>query len=348
MEETWDAGKKNQKTVPVTAYSALGFKDVMSLEEAKKRVTQLNMSSSIERKKAAVIARKLIDIQIVESVFVPKDLCQEFYNRLIEETFSNDSNNKKLLSHWQYAQRMIAALKIEPVDYYDRSKIFYKYFIDKENSLDYAKKILRIINRWGSFVCKKRGQFFEPITTPKGKIRESINDAYIDSDHFVGESDPLTPHLLSTNKDKFIVAGNYEWLFISVWFGLRPEEVDSLHDTKKWKIELIDGLQVLWVYQSKLTSIEREKRWKGIPAKYPGQVEALKIIHSSIFKRPIYKTMRRVFGPDITLYGGRKNFEDMMLDNGHTLEDISMWMGHQNIQTTWGKYRNRKRIGGNI
>jgi hypothetical protein len=345
IEESWKDGKKEQKTVPVAAYEALGIRPDMTFEELYVRVKQLNQSNSIERRKAAEAARRLASTRVVESVFVPEDLAEEFYERLKEATFGSEAHNRRILSHWQYVQRMLVKLEIEPVDYAERSKAFYKYFIDKSNSLNYANKLLRIVNMWGAFVCRKRGQFFEPIKSPKGKIRESINDSYFESDNFVGESDPLPPALLENRREKLVVPGNYAWLYISVWFGLRPEEVDSLHDPKRWRVEYRGEKQILWVYQSKLTSIEREKRWKGIPCIYPEQVAALEMISSQKFKRPLYQTMNKVFGTDITLYGGRKNFEDMMLDRGHTLEDISMWMGHQNIQTTWTKYRNRKRIG---
>jgi integrase len=46
----------------------------------------------------------------------------------------------------------------------------------------------------------------------------------------------------------------------------------------------------------------------------------------------------------ITLRAGRKGFIDLMLDHGQSLEDISAWLGHQNIEMTWQKYRNKKRV----
>lgn len=347
IEETWALGKKTQKTVPKQGYEPLGVRSDMSLEEVRAYIKTLNTSRSLQAQRIAKGARRMQESRIVASVFIPEDLEREFFKKIQEESFGGDKNNNRLLSHWKYIQIMITELQIEPVEYGDRAKAFYKYFIEKKNSLDYVNKLIRILNMWGLFICKKRGQFFEAVKAPKGKIREMINDAYTESDNFIGESDPLTPELLTQAKDKFKVPGNYEWLWISTWFGLRPEEVDSLKDQAKWKVEhRKDKCPVLWVYQSKLTSIAKEKRWKGIPMLYPEQLEALKLIQDGIFKRPIHKTMRKTFKGFVTLYGGRKNFQDMMLNKGHILEDISMWMGHQNIQTTWTKYRNRKRVGG--
>lgn len=345
IEEIWEEGKKKHLTVPKIAYTTLGFHIEMTLNEARLRVKQLNSSKSIERKKAATTARRIELIKLVESVYVPKLEATEFTDRLQRTTFGNEIHEKKLLSHWKFVQVMVTDLRIDPKDYSRNAEFFYKYFIERKMSLDYSKKILRIVNMWGNFVCYKYGQFFSNIPTPKGRVKEIINDAYIDGENYVGESNPLTPQLLSSKKDLLKDNGNYEWLFISMWFGLRPIEIDALKDSKKYRIEHSEK-KILWVYQTKLTSISRDKRWKGIPILYPEQELALTLVENGNFKRPILKVMRNVFGEQLTLYAGRKNFEDMMLDKGHRLEDISMWMGHQNIQTTWSKYRNRKRVGG--
>lgn len=345
VEEVWKDGKKSHLTVPKMAYEALGFHTNMSLDVARIKVKQLNSIKSIERKKAVSTARRVEFIKLVQSVYLPKEEALEFTERLQKTTFGNEAHEKRIMSHWKFVQVMIENLKMEPKDYSRNSEFFYKYFIERKMSLDYSKKILRIVNMWGSFICHKYTLFYSNIITPKGRVKEMINDTYIDSDNYVGESDPLTPELLFNKKDLLKNFENYNWLFISVHFGLRPIEIDSLKDIKRYKIEYASQ-KVLWIYQSKLTSISRDKRWKGIPILYAEQEEALKLIEEGTFKRPIHKTMRNVFGEHVTLYGGRKNFEDMMLDKGYRLEDISMWMGHQNIQTTWGKYRNRKRVGG--
>jgi len=59
------------------------------------------------------------------------------------------------------------------------------------------------------------------------------------------------------------------------------------------------------------------------------------------------KYLRKIYPENkhyTTLYAGRKGFQDLMLNRGQRLEDISMWMGHQSIEMTWTKYRNRKRV----
>jgi hypothetical protein len=60
---------------------------------------------------------------------------------------------------------------------------------------------------------------------------------------------------------------------LAVWFGLRPKEVDALNANDNKKLfdivtKVINGkpIQVLCIYQSKLTAVKREDRWKYIPS----------------------------------------------------------------------------------
>ena len=61
-------------------------------------------------------------------------------------------------------------------------------------------------------------------------------------------------------------------------------------------------------------------------------------------QRPHPKTVRKHLEANITLYGGRKGFTDLMLARGQKLEDISLWLGHRNITTTWKHYKDKEQI----
>lgn len=98
---------------------------------------------------------------------------------------------------------------------------------------------------------------------------------------------------------------------------------------------------MLWVYQTKLMSVPPRYRWKLIPIVFEGQMDAVKIIESGDFKRPLSKCVRHHFGSYTTLYGGRKGFTDLMLDHQQQLENISQWMGHFSIERTWRSYKSR-------
>ena len=102
---------------------------------------------------------------------------------------------------------------------------------------------------------------------------------------------------------------NFNWLFLSVWPGLRPQEIDNLHEIQLWRVETpIVGRKVFWIYQTKIIALPPEDRWKP---------------------------MRQYFSKDIDLYGGRKGFTDLMLSRGNTIENISIWMGHSTLDRTW-------------
>lgn len=136
---------------------------------------------------------------------------------------------------------------------------------------------------------------YAPVKPPHGDLKQDIRDTYMDSDSYQGESDPLTPDMLKKIKKDLIVEGNCEWLFISIWFGLRPSEIDSLVNAKNFEVKYghENKVDVLWVYQSKLGYIDREKRGKLIPILFTEQEKALQYIQSKSFKRPLLKTLQK-------------------------------------------------------
>lgn len=344
VEEIWKDGQKRQTGVPKEAFQALGINPAAPIEEIRIRIQQINQSKTLDRVTAA--ARRVNKLELIESVFFQDKECQEFLNSFQDLSFGDQSYIKKMNSHFKFFQKMINKLQIEPVDYWSQKERIYKYFIEKTVSIAYVVKLLRVTNMYGQFICRKRNQPYEAVSVPKGRIRQAISESYQNSPNFRGESDPLTPLLLQQMRQNLVVPGNYEWLFISIWLGLRPNEVNSLHKPVNYRLEHdSSGTPIIWVYQSKLASIEPEKRWKGIPVLYPEQTQALEIVTKGFFKIPLNKTMRKIFPGRITRYGGRKNFMDMMLAKGHSLEHISGWLGHQDIQTTWSKYRNKKSVG---
>lgn len=159
------------------------------------------------------------------------------------------------------------------------------------------------------------------------------------------ESQPLTPAKLESVKDK-LIPEQYNWLLLSVWFGLRPEEVEGLHVEKRFRVDfhIKKKIKVLHVYQTKLQGISEDKRWKAIPIIFPEQEACIDIIAEGNFKKPLYKTMRKHIGKGISLYGGRKGFVDLMLSLDQKIENISIWLGHKDISTTWKHYKDKQEI----
>jgi hypothetical protein len=240
---------------------------------------------------------------------------------------------------------MIIFVGIEPSDWFYHNDVIYDYFYSKQFSIRYIQKILKLANLWGFFICRKLARPFLPVTTPKGYEHQRLIDAFYQKTAKVRKaSAPLTPDELNKKKHELNKA-NFNWLFIAVWFGLRPQEVDHLHKSDLWKIETVaNARKILWVYQTKIVALPPADRWKPIPILYVEQLEAIAILEAQNFKRPLTKTMRRHFGDDIDLYGGRKGFADLMLSRGQSLENISIWMGHSTLARTWRSYKNRRKF----
>lgn len=347
----YEDGKSTRESVDKKALRDLGFKNEMSVEDAKKHCSQLNKERSLIREKIRKSAKRVTELKTINEVLFPQDRIDEFQALLSEENFGSDVHLQKLNSHFIFIQNLCNELRIQPIEYKESSKKIYKYFIKKKVSPNYASRLISLLNRWGKFVSKINGSYFDDVPVPRGRERAAIADAQqtkTGKDTELGvrtESLPLSPETLKRSKDK-LKPEQYNWLLLSVWLGLRPEEVELLKNPKRYKIEYYSKkkVRVLHVYQSKLQSISEDKRWKFIPIIFPQQQECLEIIESQNFKKPIYKIMRKYVGKGITLYGGRKGFVDLMLSLDQKLEDISMWLGHKDISTTWAHYKDKNEI----
>lgn len=327
----------------------LGFLVTMSLEEARSRAKQLNALDKIKKQERRVqkIREEEIRLHISNKAFLPEEFVAEFEKRFIRYRDSETENGKRQLSRahviWRAGQRMIMHLKIDPMEWFERRYEVYDYFYQQSFSISYAKKILSIANLWGYFICKKLGKPYLPIDNPRGHERQRIVDNYFDQNKSK-KSKPLKPEKLNSVRGEFSNE-NFNWLYLSVWFGLRPKEIDNTKNDDLWRVETLQtGLKVLWLYQTKLVAIPKEERWKGIPIIHDEQKFALKILESKNFKRPHHQKMKEVLGHSFQLYGGRKGFVDLMLQKGHQLEAISQWMGHSTLGRTWRDYKDRRDI----
>lgn len=324
----------------------LGFLNSMSINEAKARAKQLNALDQIRKQEERIQKLKMEEfkLHIENDAFLPKEFVYEFEKRFIRYRDSETENGKRHMTRahvvWRAAQRMIVHLKIDPMEWFERRYEVYDYFYQKRFSLSYTKKILSIANLWGYFICKKLGKAYLPIDKPRGYERQRIVDNYYTYKRSK-KSTPLSPEKLNSVKEKLCIE-NFNWLYLSIWLGLRPKEIDNSLDDNLWRIEkLPTGLKVLWVYQTKLVAIPKNERWKGIPIIHEEQKFALRILKSKNYKRPHHQKIQEVLGRPFRLYGGRKGFVDLMLKRGHSLEAISQWMGHSTISRTWRDYKNR-------
>lgn len=338
--------------IPETAYLQHGFHPTMDIEDAKERARQLNYVAKGHKKQEQAkvrILKQAREREHVSSTHFPKAYREDFENTFLREHIGTGPNGyekyKKALVHWHWAVSMIEALNIQSSDWSFRARSIYEHFRKKQVSYEYCRKILRVLNLWGLYINRRTGVPFELVPPPRGPEKEAINDAWHDAGKKSKESLPLTPKELESAKAA-LKPQQYRWLFVSVWLGLRPGEIDYLAKPNSYRVAVDElGTTILAVYQPKLTGLPREKRYKRIPLFLPEQLEALSFIQAGGLKRPLVKILEKTIKRGLNTYGGRKGFVDLMLSKGQDITHISQWMGHQQISTTWAHYKDKEKVG---
>lgn len=334
-------------------YNRHGFNLNWSIEQARDRAKQINSQDDIEKRnkaKSEFNERRDEERERLYA-FLPKSLVIDFENQLREDFYGTEIEWRKDKSQfiWKKCQKILCDLEI-PIDIWgDKKRSFYKYFIKNKISLSYAEKIINMLNKWGRFQSNYQKSYFQELPFPRGRDKTKLIDTYSEHKGRGKESKPLTESLLMKAESRMLEY-HFNWLWISFWFGLRPSEVDSLLEEEgdKYKVKTKNKKQYITVYQSKLTSIEKSKRYKNIPIIFPEQFIALELIREKRFKRPLPKTIQNHIGEGFNCYCGRKGFEALLLslnDSGKiTYEMISNWLGHASVDRTWRNYRNRENV----
>lgn len=340
---------KKEWDISTERWIALGFYRYLNLEEAKIRARQLNSQLEIKKQEERLLKSEEAsrNFQKRFDSVLPEEFVSEFEKRFMRKRDSEVDRGRRRTSRamlvWKAAQKMIVSIGVEPTDWFYSSYEIYDYFNSKKYSIRYIQTILKIANLWGYFISKKTGRAFLPISSPKGYERARLIDTYYNKTEKVRiASAPLAPEDLYISKGK-IKNEQFNWLYLSVWFGLRPQEIDNFKIKELWRIEENSNPKILWVFQTKIISLPTEDRWKPIPILFHEQEFALRIIKSQTIQRPLVKTLHHYFGKGIDLYGGRKGFVDLMLSKGHALENISVWMGHSTLDRTWRSYKQRRK-----
>jgi len=347
-EAVWCKSKNGsvEKTIESIALEALGFSQNMTPSEARAHAKKLNALNAAERKKQSSkikAGERLADLITIENSIIPDDMSRAFIHHIEENWYGGKYNLRKQILHWNLVQKILTDLAIQPHEYLKRQKEFYKYFQKNKYSKSYVEKLLKVINQWGEFYSEKSKTYFKKIPNPKGIMLEAIVDA---SDADGQGATPLTPVILMRMQNN-LPKGQWEYLKATLWLGLRPSELDLiLADATKYKVKSQGEINILSVYQAKLTGVSREKRWKSIPLFHPEMQAALEDIKGNRLSKPLVKTIKKS-APKIEglgLYSGRKGFTDLMLSLGQTLENIAQWLGHASIERTWKHYKNKEVI----
>lgn len=343
---------KKEWDVDRDRWRSLGFHNLMNLEEARVRVRQLNAQRHLKEQEKRIQLRKLEEEQYAKRIdsVLPIEFVAEFEQRFLRTRDSETARGLRKKSRayvlWKAAQKLIYEMQIDPSDWLYSAHEIYDYFHRRKLSLRYSLAILKFVNLWGFFISKKLARPFHPVPIPRGYERQRLLDSFYEKDRrkVAVASKEIEPERLDEIREK-TNQPNFNWIYLSVWFGLRPQEDDNLHNASLWRLETLEtGRKILWVFQTKIIALPPEDRWKPIPIIFEQQEFALRIIESGVFKRPLTKTIRKHFGQGTTLYGGRRGFVDLMLSKRQALENISIWMGHSTLDRTWRSYKQRRKF----
>lgn len=354
--ESWKDGKKRSEIVPKSMYPDLGVKLEMTHGQVKDALQAYN---KVRKKEIKVdhsqikALKRFEEMKSYNKTYFPPEYVEEFLNRLMSSSDGKPRFKKRLVRNFQIVQEMIAELNLLPHDYEPNLDRFISYFKGKKYSVSYAKDVLWVLNKWGHFYSRKKQSFFEPIGKLRIKTQNAISSVQKEKGGVRKASKPMTADLIKKlrNKiatDKLEELNKYHWVFISFVFGLRPSECDSV--IKDPVIEEDNGIPTLVVVQTKLTVVDESEREKRIPIICQEQAEALDLIKKKQAKRPTPKwiaehlTEKGSSNEVFDLYCGRKGFTDFMISKRQSLENISMFLGHKNIQTSWKFYKDRKRV----
>jgi hypothetical protein len=230
IQEEWVDGKRKDKRVPKSDLLTHGFRPEMTIEEAKARARQLNSQNALQkqdaRRKTAALERRKQASRIM-SAYLPERECEDFERVSLFKRFARNNPESprylKALSHWGYVQRMIADLTAkglarDPSNWADEAADFYSYFVERSTSPKYVPKIIRMLNLWGAYQCKKHSKAFLEVDCPRGHDRGDIEDAYYKLKGRGKESEPLKPEMLEKARPHLTVPGQYAWLYVSLFF----------------------------------------------------------------------------------------------------------------------------------
>jgi len=265
------------------------------------------------------------------------ELCDRFVREvLLGKVCWGERTNHflQLCNYWTTAQKVIEELNLPPSEWSDHRNLIYQYFRKRRLSVSYAQKVIRVLNLWGRFYSRRTNTFYEEVPKPRGEASVKIQEAYFEKRPHGLVSKALSWEQLKSVKDKMLIE-NWNWLYLTLWFGLRPSELNNL----KWGIEEYKGVMVLAVFQHKLVRIPTDQRWKFIPILFEEQRAAIDILVTKNYRVPLVKTLRRHIGPRVTLRAGRKGFVALMWEQGKYPKEVSYrWLGHKSVRTTNNHY----------
>lgn len=349
-ERTYEKDREIWRSVKLNQYAGLGIRKDMTLDEVRAALGSINANAELverERNRAKVQVR-LDQQQLVECAHLPTIFVQKFEtDHLPTRYLGNEARLVKVKQHWRAAQEVIRLIE-RPIEQWHRyPEPFYAYFTKHAYSPGYVDNVMSILNRWVDYLGIEQDKFYRPVPAPSSSWAAKLADAFEESGD--GKASlPLTPEMLQkaqkSEKMKFSLP-HYNWLYCTVWAGLRPNEASALLNPKYTRLSEQDGTPILAVYQSKLKNVpKREDRWKYIPLFLPEQRHIVEIIESKVLEELLAKTISKRW-PGCYQYAGRKGFHELMVTRYQQEElEVVRWLGHRSLDMALKHYAKRDTV----
>lgn len=348
VEDYTGEGRKSRYPKP-TEYGQYGLSPNDPIEVAKGKLKTLNASAKVKRwnEHKAKISERVKQDGIRESAYLPKGLYQGFITWLCKRRMWKEVP-EKTQSNLACMRKLVRDLDLHPSEWPSEPEKIYQWFIDRSYSVSYVDKVAPLLDAYGYYYCLQFQKPYLKLPKPSGPILQRIEEAYYEKNH--GQTKASEPIGLS-KMDQLEDLGDEQvrWMRISVLFGPRPIEIDRLtlkHRGKYWDVRTDEnGTPILSIFQTKLRRLEPARRWKNIPCLLPDQKKLIEEIEAGKpIKRPYSKTLQARLGYGHRLYGGRKNFEDLMKTLGQDDINVSRWLGHRSMKRTDDHYRKVGRV----
>ncbi len=333
-----------ERMLPKKEWAIHGFDEDMSIDQARKHAKSLNSQTKLkdgkENRAKITHAKALEHNDLVKCAYLPEHIVTEFEKKLENDSYSEDFRTSKVYYHWRTAMRKIAELGIAPDQWAENNRLVLKKLEGLAPST--ITRVIHNMNAYGVFYSKRMGKFFEKVAKPKGNEIGRISDKYLDrTGGNTKEATDITLKLMTklANSDE-LTQEEKDWCVVCLGFGLRPSEVKMINnrDVKT----LIIGKNSVKIFQAKLVSLPRPKRFKEVAITHPFQKAAYTIIKSDVnLSAPSVYKLKKILGEGYKQYSFRKGYVEIMINLGEPIERISLDLGHSSIERTWKSYRKR-------
>lgn len=332
-------GKRRRVRKKDREWELLGFANCKTIVDARLNAKQLTLDEKRNRKTANFMALENLSKELNEK------LATIFPSKVLED-FERTKIGKKQTTkaRWITAKKAALAVGLPLREWNNSQEDFYNWFEEKRFSPDYSNRLIKLLNRWGKFYSHRLDRSYNEIDSVRGDMAIRLARAQEKAKGRAGKSKRLSFALLEKKKRE-LRPDTYKWLYLSVAFGLRPEEINTSLQTKgKWGEKIENGELGLHIYQPKLERkfSNPKKCWKRIPIRTKEQKTALTFVREQEFAAISYRTLlneiRKVFGRGFTTYAGRKEFFPYLVGQGFARADVSKWLGHRSLETAVRHY----------